>query len=156
MGLIDEIVIGKSYKDSDYVCHCQYCGKELANIQSLRSHYRDCKKRLLMRYYICGNYLFGIYCNPGKYLLSIDEEAKKSGDAKLTLGGIRAHQFNTGKIKKYMALSIKNDNNILYPNGAIRYNDIKYKMTSEEIKQLEQERAVLIIPELKAQLQKNN
>lgn len=152
MEKIDSVIVGKSYSDSDYACRCQYCGKECKSIQTLRSHYRDCNKRLLMRYYICGNFLFGIYCNPGKYLLSIDEEAKKSGDAKLTLGGIRAHQFNNGKIKRYMAVSIKNDNNILYPNGSIRYNDIKYKMTAEEIKQLEIERATLIIPELKTKI----
>lgn len=140
----EDVIIGKSYLNSEYICHCQYCNKELKNIQTLRIHYRTCAKRLLMRYYISNEFLFGLYCNPGKYLKTIEEEIKQSGDAKLIMGAIRAFMF-TKNIRGLMVMEIKeNKNSGLYKNGRILYNDIKLKMTPEQIQQLEKERATLI------------
>jgi len=139
----EDIIKGKSYINSNYICHCQYCGRALKNVQTLRIHYRTCTKRLLMRYYICNEFIFGLYCNPGKYLLSVEEEIKISADPKLVMGSIRVHMY-TKKISGLLVMVINNEKNELYNNGRILYKDIKAKLNKEEILQLEKERSVVI------------
>jgi hypothetical protein len=128
-------------------CVCLYCGKPLINRQALRAHLKQCVKRNLMRYYVVNEFIIGIFCNPGKYLTSIEAEIKGSGDPKLVLGSIRSFHF-LKKIKSFFIIDLKhrNDNNALYSNGTILYNDLIAKMTEQEIQQIRSERATITQP----------
>lgn len=121
---------------------CAYCGKQFGNFQAIRSHLRACKKRAVMRYYICNEYIFGLLCNPAvKFLSAIENEIIVSGDPKLVLGAIRAYQHN-GHIHSYIGIEHKSKD---LKNGSIlSFKDLMDKLTPSEFLLLQTERNEII------------
>ena len=124
----------------DVPAKCVHCNKVFPTLAGLRAHLGHCKLRQLNRFFIVGKYLFTIKCNPLKRkIFAIHDEILETHNEKVLIGLLKGFvRYNLVSNFTVTELEGWTKENPLFPDGIVRFPELKKKLTPKNMQTFQQ------------------
>jgi hypothetical protein len=124
----------------DQPAKCVHCNRVFPTLAGLRAHLGHCKLRQLNRFFVVGKYLFTIRCNPLKRkIMSINDEILETHNEKVLIGLLKGFvRYNLLSNFTVSELDGWTKENPLFPDGIVRFPELKKKLTPKNMEMFQQ------------------